>query len=123
LDRADAVARYLYLKYGSPHQEVMGALYLDSRSRLIALEEFFRGTINRTVVEPRALLRVGLTLGAAAMVLFHTHPSGDPAPSSEDLALTRRLDEAADVVGIRLVDHLIVGTATRWISLRDRGWR
>jgi DNA repair protein RadC len=118
-----AIARYLHLKFGSPHQEVMGAVYLDSRKRLIAVEDFFRGTINRTATEPRVVLRLGLNLGATGVVLFHTHPSGDPAPSAEDLAFTRRFEEAAEVIGIRLVDHLIVGTATRWISLRERGWR
>ncbi len=55
------------------------------------------------------------------MILFHTHPSGDPAPSAEDLAFTRRLSEAGESVGIRLVDHLILGTGDRWVSLKQRG--
>lgn len=54
-------------------------------------------------------------------MLFHTHPSGDPSPSAEDLAFTRRLAEAGEVVGVRMVDHLIVGTGGRWVSLRERG--
>ena len=63
----------------------------------------------------------GLLRDAAGLVLFHTHPSGDPAPSAEDLAFTRRLADAGETVGIRLIDHLIVGTGGRWVSLRQRG--
>ena len=58
---------------------------------------------------------------AAGLVLFHTHPSGDPSPSAEDLAFTRRLAEAGEVVGVRLVDHLVLGATGAWVSLRERG--
>jgi DNA repair protein RadC len=71
--------------------------------------------------EPRAILKQGLLRDAAGVVIFHTHPSGDPAPSAEDLAFTRRLSEAGEAVGIRLVDHLILGAGDRWVSLRQRG--
>jgi DNA repair protein RadC len=121
LHRPAAAARYLLLRYARRDQEVMGALYLDSRQRLMHDAELFRGTINRAAVEPRVVLKEGLLIGAAAFLLFHTHPSGDPAPSAEDLAFTRRLAEAAQVVGLDMVDHLILGTTRRWISLRERG--
>ena len=121
LHRPAAAARYLLLRYARRDQEVMGALYLDSRQRLMHDAELFRGTINRAAVEPRVVLKEGLLIGAAAFLLFHTHPSGDPAPSAEDLAFTRRLAEAAQVVGLNMVDHLILGTTRRWISLRERG--
>ena len=100
---------------------MMGSLFLDTRNRLLGEGEFYRGTLNRAAVEPRAILKRGLLISASAFVLFHTHPSGDPAPSAEDFAFTRRLAEAAEVVGIRLVDHLILGSASRWVSLRQRG--
>ncbi len=116
-----AVASFLALRYAQRDQEVMGALYLDTRNRLIAECEIFRGTLNRAAVEPRAVLKQGLLRDAAGLVLFHTHPSGDPAPSAEDLAFTRRMAEAGELVGVRLVDHLILGSAGRWISLRQRG--
>ena len=121
LDRPGAVARYLSLCHVVAGQEVMGALYLDARHRLMHEQEVFRGTLSRAAVEPRALLKVGLNRDAAAMILFHTHPSGDPSPSVEDLAFTRRVDAACDVVGLRLVDHLILGNGGRWLSLRQRG--
>ena len=59
--------------------------------------------------------------GSSGIVLFHTHPGGDPTPSSEDLLFTRRLADAGEVLGVTLVDHLIVGHRGRWISLRERG--
>ena len=116
-----AVARYLCLRYALREQEVMGALFLDTRNRLIDETEIFRGTLNRAAVEPRQLLKRGLLRDAAALILFHTHPSGDPSPSAEDLAFTRRMTEAGEVVGIRLVDHFIVGSGGAWVSLRQRG--
>ncbi len=99
----------------------MGALYLDTRNRLLAERELYRGTVNRAAVEPRAILKEGLLHGACGMVVFHTHPSGDPSPSPEDLAFTRRLSEGGELVGVRLVDHLILGGVGRWVSLRERG--
>lgn len=116
-----AVASYLALRYARRDQEVMGALYLDTRHRLLGERELFRGALARATVEPRAILKEGLLLGAAACVVFHTHPSGDPSPSAEDLAFTRRMAEAGETIGIRLIDHLIVGGVGRWISLRERG--
>lgn len=121
VSRPEVVARYLYLRYRVNGQEIMGALYLDTRNRLLGESELFRGTLNRAAVEPGPLLRTGLLQRAAGLVLFHTHPSGDPSPSAEDLAFTRRLAEAGDTVGIRLVDHLILGSGRRWVSLRQRG--
>jgi len=116
-----AVASYLALRYGARDQEVMGALYLDTRHRLLAERELYRGTLNRAAVEPRQILKEGLLHGAAGCILFHTHPSGDPSPSAEDLAFTRRMAEAGEVIGIRLVDHLVLGGVGRWVSMRERG--
>lgn len=116
-----AVAEYLRLRYSRKDQEVMGALYLDSRNLLVAECEIFRGTLNRAAVEPRAILKHALLRDAAGLVLFHTHPSGDPTPSAEDVAFTRRMAEAGELVGVRMVDHLVVGGCGRWVSLRRMG--
>ena len=121
LSRPAEVARYLDLRYGHTGQEVMGALYVNARHRLIGERELFRGTLHRASAEPREVLRAALEIGAAALVLFHTHPSGDPAPSREDVLFTRRMVRAGEVVGVHMVDHLIVGCGGRWVSLRDRG--
>jgi DNA repair protein RadC len=117
-----AVARYLGLRYGQRGQEVVGALYLDIRNRLIGEREIFRGTLNRSAAEPREILKEALILGAAGVVVFHTHPSGDPTPSFEDLAFTRRVAEAGEMVGVELLDHMILGGGgAEWVSLRERG--
>ncbi len=121
LGHPEAVARYLLLRYADRDQEVMGALYLDIRNRLLGEAELFRGTLGRAAVEPRAILKQGLVRSAAGFVVFHTHPSGDPSPSPEDLAFTRRLSDAGELLGVRLLDHLILGSASRWVSLRRRG--
>jgi len=117
------VVRYLALRYHLRDQEVMGAVFLDARNRLLGDCEIYRGTLHRAAVEPREILKECLLRGAAGVVLFHTHPSGDPSPSTEDLLFTRRMDGAADLVGVRLVDHLVVGGSGRWVSmLRRAAW-
>jgi DNA repair protein RadC len=120
LRRPGEVARYLNLRYRVRDQEVMGALFLDTRGRLLGEKEIYRGTLDRAAVEPREILKECLLRGAAGVVIFHTHPSGDPSPSLEDLEFTRRLAEAAGVVGVRLADHLVLGDGDQWFSLRER---
>jgi DNA repair protein RadC len=120
LTRPVDVARYLAIRYQTCDQEVMGALFLDARNRLLGEREMFRGTISRIAVEPREILRECLQRGAAAIYLFHTHPSGDPSPSAEDLLFTRRMVEAADIVGLRLADHVVLGHRGRWVSLKEK---
>jgi len=111
------VVHYLALRYRARDQEVMGALFLDARRRLMGEREIYRGTLDRSVVEPREVLKECLLRGAAAVVLFHTHPSGDPSPSAEDLLFTQRMQQATDVVGVTLVDHLVLGKTGRFVSL------
>ena len=120
LTRPVEVARYLAIRYQTCDQEVMGALFLDARNRLLGEREMFRGTISRIAVEPREILRECLQRGAAAIYLFHTHPSGDPSPSAEDLLFTRRMAEAAEIVGLRLADHVVLGHRGRWVSLKEK---
>lgn len=121
MQRPEAVARYLRFRYATLDQEIMGALYLDSRNKLIGEKEIYRGTLNRAAVEPRGVLKEALIQNAASFILFHTHPSGDPAPSVEDLAFTRRMARCAELLGLRLTDHLIVCPSHRWSSLRSQG--
>lgn len=120
LSRPEAVARYLAVRYQTSDQEVMGALFLDVRDRLLGERVLFRGTRDRLAVEPREILKECLQRGAVSIYLFHTHPSGDPSPSAEDLLFTRRMTDAAELVGLRLADHVVVGSRGRWVSLRQR---
>lgn len=123
LDAPGDVAAYLAVRYGTPDHEVFGALYLDLRHRLIADAELYRGALDRATVEPRAVLREALALSAKSFVIFHTHPSGSLEPSRDDIAFTRRMAQAGEVVGIRLQDHLIVTNDGRWVALsRSHKW-
>ena len=122
LTHPKAVAEFLNGQLHDRPQEAMCAVYLDTRNRLIAWQIAYLGTLNRAAVEPRAFFQMALLTNAAGIILAHNHPSGDPSPSAEDLAFTRRMAEAGDVIGIRLVDHLILGGEAKWVSLRQRGF-
>lgn len=114
------MAEYLLPQYGSGAVEQFGIVMLDSKSRLIRLKLVSTGSIDSTVVHPREVFREAAAAAAAAIVLFHNHPSGDPTPSPDDLALTARLVGAGAVMGIDVVDHLILADR-RYFSLLESG--
>jgi DNA repair protein RadC len=95
-------------------------LYLDRKNRLISDERLGVGTVDHVPVYPREVVRRALDLNASALILVHNHPSGDPEPSDADIAMTKEVQKACEVLGLALHDHIIVG-AGREISLRGRG--
>ena len=101
--------------------EVFALLMLDNRHRMIAFEEVFRGTLDGASVYPREVVKVALEHNAAAMVLVHNHPSGDPEPSQADHHLTHKLRDALNLVGVRTLDHVIVGHEG-CVSLAGQGY-
>ncbi|MEW6279341.1 MAG: DNA repair protein RadC [Candidatus Eremiobacterota bacterium] len=101
-------------------KEHFRALYLDSRRRLMAAETVSVGTLTASLVHPREVFQPAIARSAAAVVVAHNHPSGDPEPSFEDLALTRRLRQSGEILGIDLLDHLVVGRSG-WVSLKELG--
>jgi DNA repair protein RadC len=113
-------ARYLLPRFGTAEVEQGGVLLLDARHRVLHARVLTRGTADATPMHPRDVFREAALAGAAALVLFHNHPSGDPLPSTEDLQLTRRMIEAGELMGITVVDHVILGD-TSYCSLRDLG--
>lgn len=116
----ESLARRLIARYAHEVQEHLGAIYLDSRHRVIREREVFVGTLNTALVSTRDILRFALEDHAAAVVIFHNHPSGDPTASGEDVEFTRKLVDAGKLLGIDVVDHLIIG-AGRFVSLQERG--
>jgi len=116
----ESLARPLIARYSHYVQERLGAVYLDTRHRVIREREIYVGTLNATTVSTRDVLRHAILDHAAAIVLFHNHPSGDPAPSAEDLTFTRKMVQAAQLLGVHVLDHLIIG-ANRYVSLKKRG--
>ncbi|HUP63995.1 MAG TPA: DNA repair protein RadC [Thermoanaerobaculia bacterium] len=117
---AESIARPLIARYSHYLQERLGAIFLDAKNRVIREREIYVGTLNAATVSTRDVLRIALDENAAGLIVFHNHPSGDPSPSAEDIAFTRKLSEAARLLGIDLVDHLILG-ANQFVSLRQRG--
>jgi DNA repair protein RadC len=101
---------FLHVHLGAYEHEIFGVLHLDSRHRLIAVENLFRGTLNSASVHPREVVKAVLTRNAAAVVLYHNHPSsGLSEPSAADELITRRLKEALALIDVRVLDHLIIG--------------
>jgi DNA repair protein RadC len=113
-------ARYLLPRYSTRPVETFGLLALDTRHRLRREAVVSVGSLSASLVHPREVFQEAVVSRAAALVLFHNHPSGDPEPSAEDLALTRRLAAAGALMGIEVLDHLVLG-AGRYVSLKDRG--
>jgi len=111
---------FIALKLRSYPNEVFAVAFLDAQHRLIAFEELFRGSISSTEVHPRELVRRALAHNAAAVILAHNHPSGASEPSQADRVLTGRIVETLALIGVRVLDHLIVGHG-RPTSLAERG--
>ncbi|WP_422526071.1 RadC family protein [Serratia fonticola] len=121
LTSPDAVKAWLKLHLQPQSRECFMVLFLDNRHRLIASETLSVGTFNATIIYPREVVIRALHHQAAAVALAHNHPAGDPTPSEADRALTDRLVNALDLVGIRVLDHLIIGDGEP-LSLAERGW-
>ena len=115
-----AVQRFLRLKLGPLTREVFACLLLDTRHRLLRFEILFHGTIDSASVHPRELIRCCLEANAAAVILAHNHPSGVAEPSLADIALTERLQPLLLEVGVRLLDHLVIGRGQE-VSMAARG--
>lgn len=113
-------ARYLLPRYGARPVETFGLLALDVRHRLRREAVISVGCLTSSLVHPREVFQEAVVSRAAAIIVFHNHPSGDPEPSAEDLSLTRRLASAGALMGIEVLDHVILG-AGRVVSLKDRG--
>ncbi len=84
-------------------------LHLDGKNRISCFDPVSIGSLNQSIVHPREVFATALKSSAAAILLIHNHPSGDPNPSREDMEITRRLKEACDILGIRILDHIIIG--------------
>ena len=121
LSDPDSAGRYFTQRLRHRTQEVFAALFLDTRHRALAFEELFSGSIDSAEVHPRELVRRALAHNAAALIIGHNHPSGDPEPSTADRALTARLRQALGLVDVRLLDHVVVGEGPP-VSLAARGW-
>ena len=116
----DRLMEYLNAVLARERVEQFRVLFLDNRNKLKADEALSRGTVNHTPVYPREVVKRALDLHATALILVHNHPSGDPTPSRDDIAMTNEIKAAAEALGIVVHDHVIVGNG-RWFSFRKEG--
>lgn len=115
---ADIFNLFSYL--GNESKEHFIVLHLDTKNKIICADQVSTGSLNASIVHPREVLKSTLLSSAAAIVLVHNHPSGDPTPSREDIEMTKRIKECCDILGIRLLDHIITGDG-EFMSFADRG--
>jgi len=120
LSNWDGLMEYLNAVLARERVEQFRVLFLDNRNRLLADEAQARGTVNHTPVYPREVVKRALELHATALIVVHNHPSGDPTPSRDDIAVTQEIKAAAEALSIVLHDHVIVGNG-RWLSFRKQG--
>jgi DNA repair protein RadC len=116
------VADYLGPEMADLAQEQLRVLLLDIKNRLIGAALVYQGGANAIVIRLADCFREAVRVGAAAIVLAHNHPSHDPDPSEEDVRVTREAAQVGDLLGIELLDHIVLGTATEFVSLRERGF-
>ena len=111
---------YFHHEFRDSRKEYFLALLLDGKNRIIRRVQVSEGSLNQSIVHPREVFVPAVKETAAAIIFVHNHPTGDPAPSSEDIAITRRLREAGDIMGIKVLDHIIIGDG-EYVSFVERG--
>ena len=119
LTKPEHVCSYLRLRLGELEREVFAVIFLDSQHRLISYQELFLGTLAETSVHPREVVKLALKYNAAAVIFSHNHPSGHVEPSNSDIRITKALQSALDMVGVRVLDHIVV-SATSSTSFAER---
>lgn len=125
MDTPDLISELLGSEMRALTKESLRVVLLDTKLHLICVEQISLGSLNESIAHPREIFRPALIHAAYAVVVVHNHPSGDPTPSQADNTLTRRLAEAANLLQIRLLDHVILGSADNdrrpWFSFREAG--
>jgi DNA repair protein RadC len=121
LNNSQELFDYLYHSIRDKSRECFNVIFLDAKNRVISTETLFEGTLTASSVYPREVAIAALNHRAAALIFAHNHPSGDPEPSAEDVAITRQLVFACKVLGITVHEHLIIGN-NRYFSFADQGY-
>ncbi len=114
------VFNHFHYRFRDRLKEYFLILLLDGKNRIIREEQVSEGSLNQSIVHPREVFKPAVRESAAAVILVHNHPSGDPTPSREDREITRRLKEGGDLLGIRVLDHIIIGDGS-YLSFVEQG--
>lgn len=117
---AQTVFRYLYPKLSVLKKEVFMTLLLDTKLRLIREVKVSEGTLNQSLIHPREVFKEAIKESAYALILVHNHPSGDPAPSEQDIDITKKLKKVSEIIEIPILDHVIIGNG-KYFSMKDEG--
>lgn len=120
-EAARFLVEQVYTPFEAFDQEELHVLLLNNKHYCTHTAMIYRGTINSISVRPAEVVREAVRVSAAALVISHNHPSGTPDPSPEDITITKRINWAAEILDIRLLDHIIVGHQGRWVSLKEHG--
>lgn len=120
LTSSDAIYRHFHEMLRDKKQETFLIVLLDNKNRILKEEEISKGSLTTSIVHPREVFGPAIREHAASVVFVHNHPSGDPSPSDEDIEITRRLEKVSQIVGIKVIDHIIIGDSS-YISFRGRG--
>ncbi len=102
-------------------QEHLRVLALNTKNEVMSIHEIYVGNVNSSVVRPAEVFRPAIRDNATAIIVVHNHPSGDPTPSREDAAITRTLVSSGEMLGIDLLDHIVIGSGNRFVSLKEKG--
>ena len=113
-------AQYAMPRFRHEQREHFAVMLLNTKNHILGLTDISVGSLQASVVHPREVFRAAIEYAAASMILFHNHPSGDPSPSREDIAVTRRLVKAGAIMDIPVLDHIILGDG-RFASLKEKG--
>ncbi len=100
-------------------QEILKVVFLNTKNIVIGSKDVFKGSLNNSIVHPREIFKPAINKSSASIIICHNHPSGDPTPSTEDINITLRIKECGSILGIKLLDHIIIGN-NKFISLKDR---
>jgi DNA repair protein RadC len=117
---SEHAALFLMVTMAGLSVEHLRVLFLNTKNRLIAEEDFGRGTIDQAPIFPREVIKRALEIGAASVIVAHNHPSGEPKPSRQDIAITKQLIAGGNALNIAVHDHFIIASSG-WISLRAEG--
>ena len=121
INSAKDVAKIFLPEMSTLQKELFKGVYIDARKNIIKEETIFVGSLNTSVIHPREIFQPAITYGAAAVILIHNHPSGDPNPSEEDVEITKQLIESGNILEIEVLDHIIIGDK-KYFSLREKGY-
>jgi DNA repair protein RadC len=113
------LANVVMNEMNSLNQEVLKVIFLNTKNIIIGSKDVFKGSLNSSIVHPREIFKPAINKCSASIIICHNHPSGDPTPSQEDINITLRIKECGSILGIKLLDHIIIGN-NKFVSLKDK---